>query len=149
MRFYEIDCVFCVLSFASAKERYQRKAARETFLARKVSRDSSKERRGIFAFEAIMLHTHENLHNAPPTERRGLFGCSWPANYRHGHLCVVGIFSCAPTDGAADRGDPEDLCHTPLATQSLYPNSVPKPQKQKPPRKVRACADARGERSKK
>ena len=35
--------VCCVLSFASAKERYQRKAARETFLARKVSRDSSKE----------------------------------------------------------------------------------------------------------
>jgi hypothetical protein len=30
--------------------------------------------------------------------------------------------------------------------QSLYPNSVPKPQKQKPPRKVRASADARGER---
>ena len=105
--------------------------------------------RGIFAFEAKMLHTHENLHNAPPTERRGLFGCSWPANYRHGHLCIVGIFSCAPTDGSADRGDPEDLCHTPLATQSPYPNSVPKPQKQKPPRKVRACADARGERSKK
>ena len=35
-----------------------------------------------------------------------------------------------------------------LATQTLYPYSVPKPQKQKPPRKVRACADARGERSK-
>ena len=36
----------------------------------------------------------------------------------------------------------------PFTTQSPYPDSVPKPQKQKPPRKVRACADARGERSK-
>ena len=97
--------VYCVLSFASAKERYQRKAARETFLARKVSRDSSKDRRGIFAFEAKMLHAHENLHNAPPTERRGLFGCSLPANYRHGRLCVVVILFFPPTEGSVDRGD--------------------------------------------
>ena len=52
-----------------------------------------------------MLHTHENLHNAPPTERRGLLGCSLPAGYRHGHLCVDMILFFAPTDGFADRGD--------------------------------------------
>ena len=53
-----------------------------------------------------MLHTHENLHNAPPTERRGLFLRSLPANYRHGRLRVDGIFFGAPTDGSAHRGDP-------------------------------------------
>ena len=62
--------------------------------------------RGIRAFEARMLHTHENFHNAPPTERRGLFGCSLPANYRHGRLCVVVILFSPPTDGSAYRGDP-------------------------------------------
>ena len=115
MKFYEIGCFFgisllrqrfCVLSFASAKERYQRKAARETFLARKVSRDSSKEGWGIRAFEARMHRTHENLHNAPPTERRGLFLCSWPASCHHGRLRVVVILFFASTDGSADRGDP-------------------------------------------
>jgi hypothetical protein len=61
--------------------------------------------RGIFAFEAKMLHTHENLHNAPPTERRGLFLCSWPAGCRHGRWCVVVILFFASTDGSSDRGD--------------------------------------------
>ena len=52
-----------------------------------------------------MLHTHENFHNAPPTGRRGLLGCSLPAICRHGRLRVVMIFFGAPTDGSADRGD--------------------------------------------
>ena len=53
-----------------------------------------------------MLRTHENLHNAPPTERRGLLGCSLPAGCHHGRLCVVVILFLASTDGSADRGDP-------------------------------------------
>ena len=53
-----------------------------------------------------MLHTHENLHNAPPTGRRGLFLCSLPAICRHGLLCVDVILFFASTDGSAGRGDP-------------------------------------------
>ena len=52
-----------------------------------------------------MLRTHESLHNAPPTGRRGLLGCSLPAICRHGRLCVDVILFFAPTDGSADRGD--------------------------------------------
>ena len=49
-------------------------------------------RKGHFCFKAKMLRTHENFHNAPPTGRRGLLGCSLPANYHHGRVCVVEIF---------------------------------------------------------
>ena len=52
-----------------------------------------------------MLRTHENLHNAPPTGRRGLLGCSLPAIYRHGRVCIDVILFFASTDGSAHRGD--------------------------------------------
>ena len=91
--------------FASAKKAWERKQLQEPLLRKGFLKISPKGR-GIFAFEAKMLHTHENLHNAPPTERRGLFLCSVPANCHHGRLCVVVIFFFASTDGSAHRGDP-------------------------------------------
>ena len=91
--------------FASAKKAWERKQLQEPLLRKGFLKISPKGG-GIFAFEAKMLHTHENLHNAPPTERRGLFFCSLPANYHHGRLCVVVILFFPPTDGFVDRGDP-------------------------------------------
>ena len=90
--------------FASAKKPRERKQLQEPLLRKGFLKISPKGR-GIRAFEARMLRTHENLHNAPPTERRGLFLCSLPAICRHGRLHVVEIFFGAPTDGSADRGD--------------------------------------------
>ena len=79
--------VFCVLSFASAKERYQRKAARETFLARKVSRDSSKEGWGNFAFEAKLLpHGWKYVITLTPSVRASADFTGWLLflRFRHG-----------------------------------------------------------------
>ena len=133
--------------FASAKKAWERKQLQEPLLRKGFLKISPKGW-GIRAFKARMLHTHENFHNAPPTERRGLFLCGVPAIYHHGRLCVVVIFSCAPTDGSAHRGDPVGIClnegealptGSPLwicVTKSLrytppYPDSVSKPQKTK------------------
>ena len=90
--------------FASAKKPRERKQLQEPLLRKGFLKISPKGW-GIRAFEARMLHTHENLLNAPPTGRRGLFGCSMPAICRHGRLCVVVILFFASTDGSAHRGD--------------------------------------------
>ena len=110
MKFYEIVCLFQAF-FASrkvlsptAKGAWERKQLQEPLLRKGFLKISPKGR-GIRAFEARMLRTHENFHNAPPTGRRGLFGCSLPAGCRHGRLCVDVILFFTPTDGSADRGD--------------------------------------------
>ena len=59
---------------------------------------------GIFAFEAKMHHTNDNLHNDPPINAVRFSGrvcCfySLPADLFHGRLHVVVIFFSAPTNG--------------------------------------------------
>ena len=90
--------------FAAAKKPWERKQLQEPLLRKGFLKISPKGR-GIRAFEARMLHTHENFRNTPPTGRRGLFGCSLPANYYHGRLYVDVILFFTPTDGSAHRGD--------------------------------------------
>ena len=111
---------FSQSSFAYGERSLGKKAASRTPFAKGVLENLPKGR-GIRAFEARMLHTHENFHNAPPTGRRGLFLCSLPAICRHGRLCIVVRLFSAPADGSAHRGDlvgmgvlvrliPEHLC---------------------------------------
>ena len=64
---------FYVLSFASAKERYQRKAASRTPLAKGVL-ENLPTGWGILAFEAKMLPTNEKVLNDPPIKRKAFFG---------------------------------------------------------------------------
>ena len=58
------------------KGKYQRKAARETFRARKVSRDSSKEGMGFRAFEARKRNPISVYLKPLPTGRQGLLRAS-------------------------------------------------------------------------
>ena len=88
--------VYCVLSFASAKERYQRKAARETFLARKVSRDSSKEGGAILLLMQNCFPTVTNFGTLTPSVRACADFTGWLLFlwFRHGvgieELCSEG-----------------------------------------------------------
>ena len=80
---------FCVLSFASAKERYQRKAARETFLARKVSCEKGFSR----LFQRGVGHSRFGGANASPRsqifERSPL--ASAQARTLRGGFCFLGL----------------------------------------------------------
>ena len=90
----------------TAKGPRERKQSKGTGSAEQVPLESPWGFFGILAFKAKMLHTHKVNKNAPPTKRRGYLGVILPASYRHGRVFVAVIFSIAPTDWSANRGDP-------------------------------------------
>ena len=70
LRLYRLAFGCTFLCFC--KEKYEKKAARETFRARKVSRDSSKEGRGFRALEARKRNPISVYLKPLPTGRQGL-----------------------------------------------------------------------------